>query len=334
MSDSLWQFSRRWANTLRLGRRLGNLAWAKRLFHSGNTGGNFRVDSDGRLLLSDLDISISPGPQQVLLDAYSHALAAHRAGVRFSVDATGALIAQAGEAACAVETIDDVIILKEIYAEGTYGISGSGELLIFDIGMNVGHASLYFANRFPQAIVIGFEPFKPTFNRAAANFARNAALAERIIPNNFGLAAKDGAMDVEFDPVVPGRMGLFGIPTDVEPTSDRRREHVVLRNIIEVFDEALATHPNRPVLMKVDCEGAEYEILSQLCNSPGRLKKVDVLAIEWHRKAADQNPDRLTTMLTDSGFTVLCQGSSSSEAGMIYAVNARAEVPCKALVGT
>jgi hypothetical protein len=134
-------------------------------------------------------------------------------------------------------------------------------------------------------------------------------------------------MKVQFDPVVPGRMGLFGIPADVSASSDRRTERVTVKDVVSVFDQATTAHPNRAVYVKVDCEGAEYEILTRLHES-NRLKDVQVLAIEWHRKAADHDPVRLEAMLGEAGFKVICNGAQSADAGMIYAVNAGATVAC------
>ena len=324
MLNAIWEFSRHWAYTLRLAGGLRSLGWARRLMRAGLTGGNFRVDADGRLVLGELGISISPGPQEFFLKGYGHALAAHAAGVRFSIEGTQALAKVAG-ICTQIETFDDLFILHEIYGEGAYGISGSGDLLIFDIGMNVGHASLYLANRFPDAVVLGYEPFRPTFARAKANFDNNPSLAERIHPFNYGLAAADGTLDVEFDPVIPGRMGVFGIPQDLETSAKRGSERVVLKDVVAVFDQAAADYPNRSIVMKIDCEGAEYEILSRL-HACGRLREVHVLAIEWHRKLATHNPEALRAMMSEAGFTVICQGSPNGPAGMMYGVNTAASV--------
>jgi FkbM family methyltransferase len=320
MLNSIWEFSRHWAYTLRLSSGLRSFGWANRLMRAGLTGGNFQVAPDGRLVLGELGVAILPGSQEFFLEGYTHALAAHQAGVRFSIE-DGQPLATIGGVRTPLETFDDLFILHEIYGQGAYGISGPGDLLIFDIGMNVGHGSLYFANRFPHAEVLGFEPFKPTFDRAAANFAKNPSLARRIHPFNFGLAAADGNMEVDFDPVIPGRMGLFGIPEDLKTSSDKHRERVLLRDVASVFDQAVIDSPNRPILMKIDCEGAEYEILSRL-HDCGRLRQVHALAVEWHRKAAEHDPKRLEAMMADAGFTVISQGSPFGSAGMIYAVNA------------
>lgn len=322
MFDTIWQFFRHWAHTLRLGLRLRSFGWADRLMRAGLTGGNFDVDREGNLRLVELGISISPGRQEIFLQGYTHALAAHQAGVRFSAR-DGQFVAQIDGVRAGVETFDDLFILDEIYAEGAYAVSAADDALIFDVGMNVGHASLYFAGRCAQALIYGFEPFKPTFDRASANFAKNPSLAARIHPCNYGLAAADGSLEVEFDPVLPGRMGLFGIPNDLRSSPGSRREQVVLRDIVPVFDDVVAAHPNRMVVMKIDCEGAEYEILGRLHDS-GRLRDVHILAVEWHRKASTHDPAQLAAMLSKSGFTLISQGALSRGAGVMYGVNAAA----------
>lgn len=330
MLDSIWQFSRRWAYTLRLGLGLRSFAWAARLIRAGLTGGNFRVAPDGKLFLGELNISIAPGSQEFFLTAYSQALAAYSAGIRFRCE-DGKFVAEIDGVRVAVETFDDLFILNEIYGEGAYAVDAAGQLLIFDVGMNVGHASLYFASRFPQAVIYGYEPFTPTFDRARHNFELNPALAERIHPCNFGLATGDGTLEVEFDPVLPGRMGIFGVPSDLATSSGRQREQVKLKDVVPIFDQTLAAHPNRTIVLKIDCEGAEYDILQRL-HDQGRLREVHVLALEWHRKAEAHDPRNLAAMLSDAGFTLISHGAFTGSAGMMYGVNAAAFARREALL--
>jgi FkbM family methyltransferase len=189
--------------------------------------------------------------------------------------------------------------------------------LILDVGMNVGHASLYFAQRTPKAVIVGFELLKPTSARAAKNLALNPKLACRIKIREFGLAAQDGEFTVQYNEAVPGRVGLFNLPEDIN-SSNISLERALVRDSLVAFDEVLAQYPRRKVVMKIDCEGAEYQILERL-GEAGRLERVSIMMIEWHRREVGQNPNALREYLSSKGFICLLHGASTAPAGMLYA---------------
>jgi hypothetical protein len=70
---------------------------------------------------------------------------------------------------------------------------------------------------------------------------------------------------------------------------------------IEIADIILAPllkeHEQGRVFLKIDCEGAEYEILPNLVQA-GLLKTVDVVIVEWH--SGDFQP--LVSLLEQEGF--------------------------------
>jgi hypothetical protein len=70
---------------------------------------------------------------------------------------------------------------------------------------------------------------------------------------------------------------------------------------------------------KIDCEGAEYEIIDSLYHS-GKLNAIEAIMMEWHR----DGPDHLLRVLTNAGFTVLsCSTSDVARQGMIYALRSQ-----------
>ena len=75
------------------------------------------------------------------------------------------------------------------------------------------------------------------------------------------------------------------------------------------------------MLLKLDCEGSEYPIVSHLLEHE-RLNKVDVVIAEWH----EQGPNPLVEMFKKAGFTIFFPHPYSREMPIMYAVNGRAKV--------
>jgi hypothetical protein len=84
-----------------------------------------------------------------------------------------------------------------------------------------------------------------------------------------------------------------------------------------VVQEIFSKHPSEELFLKLDCEGAEYEILQKLHES-GLLPKIKVVIIEWHFKGYES----LEKLLGANGFTSVVfprPTPTISDMGMIYA---------------
>jgi hypothetical protein len=87
------------------------------------------------------------------------------------------------------DTFDNFYVVQELFAEGVYSIHLNTEkIVVCDIGMNVGIASLYFAGVNNVTKVYSYEPFPETYQRALANFSLNPLLKDKILPRNEGVA--------------------------------------------------------------------------------------------------------------------------------------------------
>jgi len=78
--------------------------------------------------------------------------------------------------------------------------------------------------------------------------------------------------------------------------------------------------------LKIDCEGAEYEILMSL--DPSMLDRIGKIACEYHQPAyygvthPEHTPERLVRFLEENGFTVY-RKPVNPYLGMLYAANHR-----------
>ena len=160
---------------------------------------------------------------------------------------------------------------------------GEGDVVI-DIGAHVGLFSIYLAKRWPVIKVFSFEPFPANFRNCAENLQlngiTNVVLSPKAITNDNRL------LNMAMDPHNSG--GASAVVKTFESNG------IVTDLASMTLDEVFLVHEiGRCKLMKIDCEGMEYEILL----GARVLDRVEYLAGEFHASASLQNrgwcPERL-----------------------------------------
>ena len=142
--------------------------------------------------------------------------------------------------------------------------------VIVDIGANIGIVGLYLAKKHPGIRIIAIEPVATTFRHLRENIGLNEV--SNITALNCAVT-KDGR-DLTMI-VNPGHSG--GSTGHLRNLKQPGHYNLTVpsRTLDSIFDEYV---PDRCQLLKVDCEGAEYEIL----NGARCLQRVDHLGIEIH----------------------------------------------------
>jgi FkbM family methyltransferase len=141
--------------------------------------------------------------------------------------------------------------------------AGLNPQVILDIGANIGAASLYFARLFPQAHIHAFEPIPDNFTL----LARNAAPFPNIYLHHMALGGKSGRarMLASNSPLNLGGFSFYAAGSDPSRTLEVEMKHP------DVILAELGIH--QVDLIKIDTEGAEYEILTSFSDSVlGNLK--------------------------------------------------------------
>ena len=160
------------------------------------------------------------------------------------------------------EILDDDYRLKEIEFR-------PGDVVI-DIGANIGIVAIYLAKTHPGIRIVAIEPVPTTFGHLQENISLNAV--SNITALNCAVT-KDGR-DLRMI-VNPGHSGgSTGHLRDLKQPGHYNLT-VRSRTLDGIFGEYV---PDRCRLLKIDCEGAEYEILS----GARCLTRVDHLGIEIH----------------------------------------------------
>ena len=205
--------------------------------------------------------------------------------------------------------------IGEILVDEVYSLNCNGEAIVIDIGMNRGIASLYFAAKDNIHKVYGFEPFGPTRALAQRNLDLNPALQQKIEIFEFGLGKADTTLEIPYSESVSDLMST------THPAPDKRNlrnETVEIRDAAAALGPILERHRDQFVLVKCDCEGAEFEIMERL-HAENLVGGIDALLMEYHF----EEPARLIEILTAAGFAVNVRRDSSKKTilGLLYAIN-------------
>lgn len=166
----------------------------------------------------------------------------------------------------------DRYVFEQIFLDDDYALSADLQpRFIVDAGANVGYASIYFANRYPEAEIVAIEP-------DAANFqilCENVKPYPKIRPLRAGLWGKVGTLSVD------NSLGSWASTVAEAHSDDTTEKDSACRvKAVTVDDILLTTGHKRIDVLKIDIEGAEKEVFSAPCQS--WLLLTDVLIIELH----------------------------------------------------
>ena len=202
----------------------------------------------------------------------------------------------------------ELYILNEIYFEKCYQfwLPSSDPVHVVDIGMNVGIASLFFAGLSGVKQVHSYEPFEPSFRQALINFEMNSATATKIRMHNFGLGINECQVPAFHD------TENSGVSTTINDPA-RSNQMVSIKSAQNVLNTLFLNNGSDDFILKLDTEGAEYEIFQSLFETQ-LSEQVKGFMIEWHRLGSAP----LEEKLLQNGFK-LASLRYNANSGIIYA---------------
>jgi len=211
-----------------------------------------------------------------------------------------------------ITSCSELFIINEIFVNKCYNFITlrDRKIVIIDIGMNVGLASLFFAGIGNVEGIYGFEPFEPSFLLAQKNFEINSLRTNKIKAYNFGLGETSGEFAVAYDSTNRG-INKSLVDNGVEGVQEM--VHICIKPTHDTIDALLRAHPDCDFVLKIDTEGAEYSIFKSLFKNP-LSKQVVGFMVEWHM----EGPEELENQLLANNFTILSLGLTSVT-GLVYA---------------
>jgi FkbM family methyltransferase len=179
---------------------------------------------------------------------------------------------------------------RAIFEQEIYNFTPSNTPpVIIDGGANVGLATLYWTEQFPEANITGFEPDPQVFETLQWNVQRweagNVSLVQK------GLWSEETTLEFASDGADAGHVSTE------DDGADTTHEVPVTR---------LVPYLREPIdLLKLDIEGAEAEVL---VDAAGHLGSVQNLFVEYHSYVGEeQRIDEILQVVRETGFRVHIQ---------------------------
>lgn len=217
-----------------------------------------------------------------------------------------------------IESWEEFFILCEVFIDRDYSFLSDEDFILIDIGCNIGIASLFFSQNENIKKIYSFEPVEETYQNALINFQLNPRIASKIEVFNFGIGDSDKTETFLFDKNIKGNTGIRGSKSINYKTSiSQVKREVSIKNATNVFLDIFSNNSNENFVFKIDCEGAEYEILKNLDENK-LVSKIAVFMIEWH----DEGARILEEILVKNNFIVFSRDFESNS-GMLHAYNTK-----------
>jgi FkbM family methyltransferase len=204
--------------------------------------------------------------------------------------------------------VDHVPII-EIFLNEDYGAI-SDDAVVIDLGANIGVFTIYATTTARSVRVYAYEPL-PDFCAVLKENVRLNQRSESVHCFNCAVAAEVGARYLDV------RGGEFFFPTLISTTNNESQESVVVHctTLAQIME---SNHLEHVDLLKMDCEGAEYEILYPTPSS--HLERISEIRMEYHNlDSGDRHVDSLKRFFTKNGFAVTHLHPTSETNGTLWA---------------
>ncbi|KKU26292.1 MAG: FkbM family methyltransferase [Candidatus Magasanikbacteria bacterium GW2011_GWA2_46_17] len=187
---------------------------------------------------------------------------------------------------------------------------------IIDAGAHAGFFSLYCRSLNPEVKIYALEPEPNNFEHLNKYLRLNNVT--NVHPLQLALAAETGERELYLSTdshnhslVIPAKAGIHVVQTDEVTT--------VLVHTLTLNDLCNQYKISVISVLKMDIEGAEYEVIESL--TPKDLAKIGSLILEYHNNA-NNNYKNIEQTLRQNGFSVQIFPSKFDKTmGFIFALN-------------
>jgi FkbM family methyltransferase len=196
----------------------------------------------------------------------------------------------------------------EVFAEDAYRLAWfTGDLRddvsAVDIGGHIGCFSMAFARLHPHGRVQTFEASPTTYGFLSRNISGNG-MADRVTVSNTAVSSKVGTLQFADN---AGGSGLNGITAPAGST--------VIEIPCTTVAAAFAQAGDRVDVVKIDTEGAEYDIV--LGSDPSDWSDVQRVVMEYH-PVDGHSWEELEEFFTKAGLTVVRQEPLTPRLGTVW----------------
>lgn len=178
---------------------------------------------------------------------------------------------------------------------------------VVDIGAHYGFFSLFASlNTGPGARILSLEPSSANYKMLRDNVAR--ARRTNITALNMAVAGSTGTAVLQLAAAATNSLVTGDSPNAANV------ERVEALSLVDLFERQKLETVD---FLKMDCEGAEYEILENA--SDATLARINVVSMEFHdRKSPKYNAEWLLARLRRAGFSTKKFSYSPTGIGLNY----------------
>jgi len=213
-----------------------------------------------------------------------------------------------------VRSAMDIWIIKETCLDRDYercSVDIEDGWTILDIGAGLGDFAILVAREHPHSAVYAYEPFPESFVLFQENLTLNRISNVRAFPHAIG--AQSGPMCLDTGP----RAAVQHSTARASANSNEEAVQVLGTTLGRVFEDLGL---QRCDFLKMDCEGAEYDILFN--TSKEVLCKIKHIALEYHDGITAFSHADLVLFLEEKGLRVKTYPNPvHPELGFLYALN-------------
>jgi FkbM family methyltransferase len=157
----------------------------------------------------------------------------------------------------------DLAVVAQIFVDREYDVDyGVEPELVVDAGANIGASPIYFAHRFPRALVVAVEPDPANYDVLRSNVEH----WPNIVPVHAALWPETTTVELS-----DHGLGAWGYQASASESGSIPA--VSVRRLLELIDRETID------LLKIDVEGAERELFSA---SEDWIERVRAIVIELH----------------------------------------------------
>jgi FkbM family methyltransferase len=160
----------------------------------------------------------------------------------------------------------DFYTFQHQHIDGEYNMEFGTPTVIFDLGANIGMATIFFKNKFPDALVVSVEPEKSNFEL----LVKNTEKYDKVSRYNNGIWNR--STNLMIDDQGLGNWGFMVKEVDYE-----NERTIKAKSIHDIMKEQNVDHID---VLKIDIEGSEKELFEK--DFDLWMPKVKLMIIELH----------------------------------------------------
>lgn len=179
------------------------------------------------------------------------------------------------------EVFDDMI-----YSPKWFGIDNNSIFTVLDIGGLIGAYTLWAFENYPKAKIFTYEPHPESFELLLQNI-KTLNNQTRIHAYNLAVWNKNGSIELRHSEKKTGGSSIIH-KTNWIPNNELKYS---INVEVTSINDVLKKMEDSVDILKMDCEGSEYDIINSI--DIGKLKSIKHIVMEYH------NPDLGSSKITD-----------------------------------